>query len=384
MTGAIVNAKILLEDGVIWNGTVLWSGDRIIASGRAEDVEVPEDASVTDARGLYAAPGLIDIHNHGGPDLLFHEDPEGCLRHVLRHGVTTVLPTLYCDLDAETLLRAISLLKEKSAAGIGRMIAGLYMEGPYMGGFGSNQSGLLWNGDIRRKDYGEIIEAAAGFARVWAIDPARPGIEGFMSDVRAFDPGAIFAMGHSRATAADCRKVKKYGLRLQTHHGDSGKAPGRNQVSVGAGCDEFTLYDPDIYAEVISDEVGIHLDPDMLKLVLGVKGASRVILISDSMPDKHRFRNDEKEGVLWGPDLNYDYEGHLAGSHLTLDRACRNMMAHTGCGICGAIRMATATPARLLGLDADRGSLEPGKLADVILTDDTADVKAVFFRGERA
>ena len=383
MTGAIVNAKILLEDGVIWNGTVLWSGDRIIASGRAEDVEVPEDASVTDARGLYAAPGLIDIHNHGGPDLLFHEDPEGCLRHVLRHGVTTVLPTLYCDLDAETLLRAISLLKEISAAGIGRMIAGLYMEGPYMGGFGSNREGILWNGDVSREEYGEIVSAAAGFARVWAIDPARQGIEGFMSDVRVSDPGAIFAMGHSRATAADCRRVKKYGLRLQTHHGDSGKAPGRNQVSVGAGCDEFTLYDPDIYAEVISDEVGIHLDPDMLKLVLRSKGSERVILISDSMPDKHRFRNDEKEGVLWGPDLNYDYEGHLAGSHITLDRACRNMMAHTGCGICGAIRMATATPARLLGLDANRGSLEPGKLADVILTDDTADVKAVFFRGER-
>ncbi len=379
---AITNAKLLFEDSVVWKGTLLLDGERIAASGPAEEIEIPEGTEIIDAQGLYASPGFIDIHNHGGPASLFHEDAEGCAAHLLRHGVTTVLPTLYCDLDADELIRAAGILRRFSESGVGRIVAGLYMEGPYMGGFGSNQTGLLWNGDIRRKDYADVIEAAAGFARVWAIDPARPGIESFMTDVKAADSRAIFAMGHSHATAADCRKLRKFGLRLQTHHGDSGKAKGRNQVSVGAGCDEYTLYDTDVYAEVISDENGIHLDPDMLKTVLRIKGNERIILISDSMPDRFGCKNNEADGVLYGPDLNYDPEGHLAGSHLTLDGAVRNMMAHTGCGICQAVRMATANPARLFGLDADRGSLEPGKLADVLLIDDMAKVEKVFFRGE--
>ena len=378
---AITNAKLLFEDSVVWNGTLLLDGERIAAAGRVDEIEIPAGAEIIDAQGLYAAPGFIDIHNHGGPGDLFHKDAEGCAAHLLRHGVTMVLPTLYCDLDAPELIRAAGILRGFSKSGYGRIVAGLYMEGPYMGGFGSNQQGLLWNGEIKREDYADVIEAAAGFARVWAVDPARPGIESFMSDVKAADPDAIFAMGHSHATAADCRKLKKYGLRLQTHHGDSGKAKGRNQASVGAGCDEYTLYDPDVYAEVISDENGIHLDPDMLKTVLRIKGNERIILISDSMPDRFGCKNNEAEGVLYGPDLNYDTDGHLAGSHLTLDAAVRNMMAHTGCGICQAVRMATANPARLLGLDADRGSLDPGKLADVLLIDDEANVKKVFFRG---
>ena len=96
-----------------------------------------------------------------------------------------------------------------------------------------------------------------GFARIWAIDPARPGIERFMQDVRRADPNAIFALGHSHATAAQCRRVRGCGVKVQTHHGDSGKAPGFAQGTIGAGCDEYTLYDPDMYAELICDETGI-------------------------------------------------------------------------------------------------------------------------------
>ena len=96
------------------------------------------------------------------------------------------------------------------------------MEGPYMNGQGSNQKYILWGGEIRREEYAPLLEEVCDLARVWAIDPAREGIEGFMADVRERDPQAIFAMGHSHATAADCRRVKKYGVKVQTHHGDSG------------------------------------------------------------------------------------------------------------------------------------------------------------------
>lgn len=379
---AIINTKLILEDSIIYDGAITFEDGVILQMGKASQVEIPEGANVIDAGGLYTAPGLIDIHNHGGSDYLFHEDPLHCCAFFLTHGQTTVLPTFYCSLTAEQMIEGYQKVREAAEAPVGHVIGGLYMEGPYMGGFGSNQKYILWGGPIEAEEYAPVLEAVAGYAKIWAIDPARPGIEDFMRAVKRADPNAIFTMGHSLATAAQCRKVKKYGLKLQTHHNDSGKAPGRAQGTMGAGCDEFALYDPDIYAELICDENGIHVDPELIKMVVRTKGVERIILITDHMADKDHFANNEAEGILYGPDLNYDYEGHLAGSHLTLDNACRNLMAHSGYGLCHAIRMATLNPARLLGIDDQVGSLEPGKKANIILIDDMIHVDSVFLEGQ--
>ena len=379
---AIINTKLILEDGIVFDGAITFENGVIRQLGKASEVSIPEDAVIYDAGGRYTAPGLIDIHNHGGCDRLFHEDPQHCCEFFLPHGQTTVLPTFYCSLTAQEMLDGLRKIRETSKTTVGKIIGGLYMEGPYMGGFGSNQKYILWGGDIDREEYGPLLEAMAGYARIWAIDPARPGIETFMQQVKQADPNAIFTMGHSKATAAQCRKVKKYGLKLQTHHNDSGKAPGRAQGTMGAGCDEFTLYDPDIYAELICDENGIHVDPELIKMVVRTKGVERIILITDHMADKDHFTNNEAEGILYGPDLNYDYAGHLAGSHLTLDNACRNLMAHSGYGLCHAIRMATLNPARLLGIEDQVGSLEQGKKANLIVIDDMIHVDAVFLEGQ--
>ena len=94
-----------------------------------------------------------------------------------------------------------------------------------------------------------------------------------------------------------------------------------------------------------------------------------------------RFKNDPKR-VPFGPDLNYDDTGWLAGSHLTLDHAVHNMMTHTGYGLCHAIRMASLNPARFLGIDDRVGSLVPGKTANLLIIDDMANVEAVFLQGD--
>ena len=94
------------------------------------------------------------------------------------------------------------------------------------------------------------------------------------------------------------------------------------------------------------------------------------------------FKNNEEEGIAFGPDLNYDYQGRLAGSHLTLDNAVRNLMRHTGYGLCHAIRCATLNPAKLLGIDDKLGSLEVGKTANLIMIDDAVNVKQVILDGE--
>lgn len=379
---AIVNTKLVMEDGIIWDGAITWEGDRIVQVGWANEVQIPEGTEVIDAKGLYTAPGFVDIHNHGSTEHLFSDEPLKAAEHFLKHGETTILPTFYCSLNLEQMLEGAKKIREVSEIGAGRALAGLYMEGPYMGGFGSNQKYILWGGDITEEEYAPLVDEISDMAKVWAICPMRPGIEGFMQYVKAKNPDAVFTMGHSRASAADCRRVKKYGLKIQTHHADSGKRPGSAQGTIGAGCDEFTLYDPDIFAELICDENGIHVQPDMIKMVVRTKGVERMILISDSMPLSGDFTNNEADGVAYGPDLNYDYEGHLAGSHLTLDNACRNLMKHTGYGLCHAIRFATLNPAVALGIDDEVGSLAPGKKANIIVIDDMVHINKVVLCGE--
>ena len=137
-------------------------------------------------------------------------------------------------------------------------------------------------------------------------------------------------------------------------------------------------------SELICDENGIHVEPDLIKMVVRTKGVEKMILITDSMAISGDYTNNEAEGIAYGPDLNYDYEGHLAGSHLTLDGAVRNMMRHTGYGLCHAVRMASLNPAKLLGLDHEIGSLAPGKKANLILIDDMVHVKKVWLEGDLA
>lgn len=379
---AITNTKLVMEDGVIWDGALTFEGGRIVQADWADKVSIPAGTETLDARGLYTAPGLIDIHNHGCGETLFYEDPALCAAYFLKHGETTVLPTLYPNISLADMLDGIDRIRAAKRTGAGRIIDGIYMEGPYMSGGGSNQSSMKWLGDIDPVEYRPLVDHLGESVRVWAIDPARKGIESFMAYCKQVNPNVIFSLGHSRASAAECRAVQHYGVKNQTHHGDSGKCKGRAQGTIGAGCDEYTLYSPDLYAELICDQNGVHVTPDMLKMVVRVKGVERIILITDSMASKVNYPNNEAEGIAFGPDLNYDDVGHLAGSRLTLEHACKNLMTHTGYGLCHAIRFATANPARMLGIDGDVGLLAPGRKANLILINDMVDVKTVLLEGE--
>ena len=381
---AIINTKLILEDGIIFDGVITWENGKILQLGSADEVQIPADAEIIDAKGLYTAPGFVDIHNHGAQFALFSDEPLKCAEHFLCHGQTTVLPTFYFTMTEQAMLDGAARIKEASKAGAGKILSGLYMEAPYMASYGSNQRDILWTGDIYLEEFAHLVDELNDFVKIWAICPARKNIEVFMSYVKEKNPNAIFALGHSLASAADCRRVSHFGVKVQTHHNDSGKRPGRAQCTGGAGCDEYTLYNPDMYAELICDANGVHVEPDLIKMVVRTKGVEKMILITDSMAANGDYTNNEEEGIAYGPDLNYDYEGHLAGSHLTLDGAVRNMMRHTGYGLCHAVRMASLNPAKLLGLDHEIGSLAPGKKANFILMDDMVNIQSVYLEGEHA
>lgn len=381
---AIVNTKLVMEDGIIWDGAITYEEGVIVQVGWAKDVSIPDDAEIYDAKGLYTAPGLIDIHNHGGGDWLFAENPTYCAEYFLRHGETTILPTFYHNLDMDAMLEGAEKIRSASKSGAGRVMDGLYMEGPFMELSGSFQNEMKWQGAVQESDYVKLIEALGDMVRIWAIDPNRENIEAFMAYAREKTPHVIFAHGHSRATSEQIEALAHYGVKVRTHITNAGIARSRNQGRLGAGGDQYCMSQPDMYAELICDEVGIHVMPGMIKMVLQAKGVDKVCLISDSMPSRTNYKNNEALGIWYGPDLNYDDEGKLAGSRMTLENAVRNMMTHTGYGLCHAIRMATLNPAKLLGIDHRVGSLKPGKTANLIVIDDMVHVRRVILRGDLA
>ena len=380
---AVKNINIIKPNGIIWDATVTWNEERIVYAGASAGADLSECTEVTDGEGKYIAPGLIDIHCHGIKEKMWVEDPVYCAEHYVIHGETTVLPTFaYID-SFEKMMNGAKLIREYKDTLVGRIFRyGIYMEGPYMRLAGGNIDQLAWGDQIFPEEYIPLVDNLKDLVRVWAVDPDREGIEDFLKYVLKTNPDVIVALGHSVATADTCRRIRKYGVRLRTHYGDCGLPKGRAQGTPGAGGDEYTLNEKDMYAELIMDKKGIHVIPEIAKMLINVKGPERVCLITDGITEHKGNLNNEKEGIWYGEDLNYDNRGFLAGSCMTLEHACRNVMTHTGYGLCHSIRMASLTPAELLGIDDEIGSIETGKIANMILIDDKVNVHKVWLGGE--
>ena len=376
---AIKNANLVLENGILWDAVLLLEGDRIHSFGK--DLQIPADAQVLDAAGAYVGPGFVDIHVHGGDGHDMSEEPLAAVEYFLRRGTTTIFPTLGYDLCFEKFLKAIRLVKEAMKdGGAGRAIAGCYMEGPYMNPqYGAGAFRNPWRHPINPQEYEALVDEAGDLAKVWAIAPEREGVTQFMEYARKVNPDVLFSLGHSEATPEQIRRLgSRYHPKLQVHctnaTGRTNDAPGVR----GTGPDEYCFRDPEMYAEMICDSFGIHVNPDMQQLILHCKGIDRVILITDSatfsIPNPPQYAHVE--------DLNFDEIGGINGSKLTLDQACRNLMTHTNCGIAQAFLLASRNPARALGMDHEIGSIAVGKKANLVFVDDRFRVQKVMLEGE--
>ena len=222
-----------------------------------------------------------------------------------------------------------------------------------------------------------LIEKAGTDVRVWVLAPERENIEQFVLDAKKANPNVRFAVGHSEASPEQIERLMPYGLCIGTHHtnatGDLPKYPECRGVCV----DETVNYNRDIYAELICDSRGIHVAPYMLRLIRRIKGEDRLILISDSCV----FDGPVPEGYDGVTDINFDYAGEIAGSKLTLEVACRNMMKHTGASVVDVFRYASFNPSRAVGL-LDRGEIRRGARADLVICDHNMNIKSVILEGE--
>ncbi len=376
---AIINANIIMPDHVIPNGVILIDNGVIVDFGKTKNVQIPSDAEIIDAEDNFVGPGLIDIHTHAAGGNYIMENPAVSSKELLKHGVTSVLPALYYSLDKEHFLDAIDTIIDAYKKGEFDNFFGFYMEGPYLNpAFGCDQEKNAWRHGVFKKDYQELIERSKDYTKVWCIAPEREGIEEFVRDVKKVIPNCIFSVAHSEATPEQVEKFIPYGLKIATHHTNATGTLEHYSECRGVCVDEAVNYNKEIYAELICDRIGAHVVPYMQRLVRRIKGDDRLILISD------QFISDGPvpEGFEEATDINFDWAGEIAGSGMTLDLACKNVLFHMGCSVCDAFRFASTNPARALGI-WDRGYIAKGNVADLIIVNHLFDIKKVIFKGEK-
>ena len=374
---AIKNAVLVMRDHLIPNAVLLMEDGIIKAFGEARKLEIPEGCEVIDAEGLYVGPGFVDIHTHSDGKVFFYDEPKA-VGHHLKHGTTTILAALYFSMNTEEFVDAIGKIRAAMADPDCKNLDGIYMEGPYMNPkFGCDREHNPWNGPVDREKYMPIIDAGWDIVKVWGLAPERENILQFVLDVKAKNPGAVFSVAHSEASPQQVEALMPYGLRIGTHHtnatGDLPKYPECRGVCV----DETVNYNKDIFAEMICDSRGIHVDPYMQRLIRRIKGEDRLVLISDACV----FDGPQPEGYEGVNDLCFDWMGEIAGSKLTLEVACRNMMKHTGASIVDVFRYASTNPSKAVGF-GDRGMIAKGYRADLIFVDHWMNVSKVILGGE--
>ena len=375
---AIKNATLVMKDHLIPEA-VLFIEDGIIAGfGEMRSTPIPADCQVVDAEGLYVGPGLVDMHNHAGGRHWFYDEPIEAAQFNLEHGTTSILATLYFNMNKDQLLEQIETVQKAMKQPEGANIAGFYMETPYMNPkFGADRENNPWKGPVDPANYMPLIEKVGTDVRVWVLAPERENIEQFVIDCKKANPDVRFAVGHSEASPQQIEALMPYGLCIGTHHtnatGDRPMYPECRGVCV----DEAVNYNREIYAELISDSMGIHVDPYMQRLIRRIKGDDRIILISDQT-DHPAINPPGYDGVT---DINFDFAGEIAGSKLTLEVACRNMMKHTGASIVDVFRYASTNPSKAVGF-TDRGEIRKGLRADLVICDHQMNIKSVILKGE--
>ena len=376
MMKAIVNGRILLPDGEISGKALLY--DETIA-GIADPGDIHAD-EITDAEGAYVAPGLIDTHIHGymGDDAS-DGNAEGLRRmaeRLAKNGVTAFLPTtMTVPMDQlEEALRQIRRVAEETAKpGFnGARIAGCHAEGPFINPV---RKGAQAAEAILLPDPAWVM-TNADIIRVMTFAPEMPGAEKLIRDVTR-DGRVRLSIGHTDASFEQAAQAVRLGAERFTHLFNA-MPPVHHRKPGAAGA---ALSGP-ARAEVVAD--GFHVHPGMLPMLYRTLGR-RLILVTDCVRAGGMADGEYSLGgqtfSLRGSECRLQ-DGTIAGSVLKMNEAVRNYRDFTGIPLYEAVRAASLNAAESAGLANFRGSLTPGKQADIILMDDECRVRRTIIRGK--
>ena len=381
----IINARVITPDQIIENGAISIVDDRICGVGPESDIQIPKDACIVDAEGNFTGPGFIDIHCHGGGGFLFNNELEKSVKAHFSHGVTGILTSFAYDLDTEQIMEGIQRVKDFIHRDRRGILLGIHMEGPYINSkYGASSFHAR---KFDPEEYRMFLKASEGWIKRWTFAPELEGAAEFCEILAG--KGIVLSVGHSEAEPDMIYKLIPKGMKLACHCMNATgvtPSPTRFRGTREVGVDEAVLAHDDFFVEVVPDSMGYHVRPIMLNLIYKVKGADKIIIISDAVEPSgitpfHYNCVDGREAVENAADVTIDEHGDLAGTRLTMDYAVRNMMNHTGIGMCEAFKMASLNPAILLGIQDRFGSLEEGKKANIVIVDEKIHVKYVMIGG---
>ena len=379
------NGVIHSEDKMYPGGFISFQGGKILMVGQdmmdgAESYEVihlPES--------YHVIPGMIDVHIHGadGADTMdgTYQSMKRIAKVLPQEGVTSFLATTMTqqqDKIENSLQNAAQYVQKEQPYGHAELL-GVHLEGPFIS---DKKPGAQPVASIMKPDVQMFLrwqEIALGSIKLVTIAPE---IEGSLEVIRYLsNHGVIASIGHSDATYEEVVKAIRAGASHVTHlyngmRGLHHREPG----VVGAA-----LLHDELMVELISD--GIHVRPELVKLTFQQKGREKIILITDAMRAKCLGEGlydlgGQKVTVQSGKATLHD--GTLAGSVLKMMEAAKNTIKYTGCSIQDVLQMASVNPAKQLHIFNRKGSLSPGKDADIVVLDEQLEVVMTFCRGELA
>ena len=387
MKTVFTNGRIILADRILDGCSV------IVEDGVISDVTRGNTAAdkVVDLGGRYLAPGFIDMHTHGAGGHDFMDGTEeaikgACMTH-LSHGTTSIVPTTLTCLNSELFNFFEVFRKVKAGWHEEPNLLGIHLEGPF---FNAAQAGAQDPKFLQlptRENFMPILEA--GGADIMRISVAVE-LEGALELGEELKKrGVIAAIGHSDATYAEVAKAVKAGYSFVTHLYSGMSALHRVGPYRVLGVVESAYLFDELGVEIISD--GKHLPPELLRLIVKNKGIDNICLITDSMrgagmpegsrPKLGSLTNGQetliRDGVAMMPDLKA-----FAGSVCTTDRCVRTMYKLAGVSLPDAVRMMTANPARVLGIDGSKGTIAKGMDADLVVFDEDINISSVYVGGE--
>jgi N-acetylglucosamine-6-phosphate deacetylase len=344
---------------------------------------MPDVDATVDADGDHVLPGGIDLHCHGGGGSDFMEGTREAFENAalthLKHGTTAI----YATLSSSTLPMMEAACQ--TCSDIMRddpltTIMGLHLEGPY---FNPSRAGAQMPEIIRvpdRKEYTHIVEDY-DCVRRWDAAPELPGA--IAMGAYLVDKGVVAAIGHTAAEYPDVKAAYDAGYSHATHFYNG--MPGFHNVrEYKHACTVESVYlMENMSVELIAD--GIHVPITILQLVHRMKGVERTSLVTDALAvtDSDSDRAFDPRVIIEDGVCKLSDRSALAGSIATMDRLVQTMVLKAGLPLQDVIRMASETPARIMGIYDRKGSLQRGKDADVVIMDRALNLRAVYSMGRR-
>ena len=384
MKTQIINANIVTPSEVLSSAVCVFEDGLITYVGN--DVQTADQT--IDAKGGYLVAGFIDLHCHGGNGDDFMDASPEQYKNIadfhLSYGTTTmVATTLTAPMDeTEQSLKNYATYKKANPDGT---LIGIHMEGPW---FSPEEAGAQVPEFFIKPTAKHIRELKEKYPFILRASCAPEIDDNFEFGRECARLGIIASPAHTGATFEIIEKAKDNGYSLMTHLYSGMKGVFRKNAYRTAGAVEAGLYFDELFVEIIAD--GRHLPKELLKFIYKCKGADKICLITDGTrasgyPDgKESFTGSVKNGakcivengVAFLPDKQ-----SFAGSVATTDRLFRVMVKEAQLPITEVSKMASLTPAKVLGLN-DRGEIKNGLRADLVILNKDLLVEKVIHNGK--